>query len=79
MEAVDFLVPTSTTLFTGAFTVLSSIAVFFKVRRAAQVRVSGGRGHLFVDKDGDGTVDAVFVDTTGDGKPDTEVEYRRGE
>jgi hypothetical protein len=60
-----------------AFTVLSSVAVFFKVKRAARVHISSGRGHLFVDKDGDGTVDAVFVDTTGDGKPDTEVEYRR--
>ncbi|MBQ9784045.1 MAG: hypothetical protein IJW29_00940 [Clostridia bacterium] len=31
---------------------------------------------VFVDHDGDGTVDAVYVDTTGDGKADTSTKYK---
>lgn len=62
---------------TIAVTLVYSVILFIGMHRKPRVTPSGAR--VFVDKDGDGTVDAVIVDTTGDGRADTEVEYRRDE
>ena len=62
-----------------AVSLVCAAVVFIGALRTPQngVRAEGAR--VFVDKDGDGTVDAVLVDTTGDGRADTEVGYRRDE
>ena len=44
------------------------------VRESKTVHQTGNR--TFVDRNGDGTIDAVFVDTTGDCRPDPEVDYK---
>ena len=43
-------------------------------RQAVAQKKTGGR--MFVDVDGDGSVDTVYMDTTGDGKHDTARRYR---
>ena len=58
---------------TVAFAVISVIAVLR--RRARAERVTGNR--VFMDVDGDGSVDTVYVDTDGDGKHDTAKRYRK--
>lgn len=49
-------------------------AIVFLRRQKKSEQVTGSR--IFVDQNGDGSIDSVIVDTTGDGKPDTERTYR---
>lgn len=62
----------------GLTAVLIAISLLSALRRVPRAkraeRTTGNR--VFVDVDGDGDVDSVYVDTTGDGKPDTERRYR---
>ena len=53
-------------------TVIYVISSLLALRRAQHK--TGSR--VFVDVDGDGTIDALYVDTTGDGKADTATRYR---
>ena len=51
-----------------------SLVISSARRNAAANKKTGGR--MFVDIDGDGSIDAFYVDTTGDGKHDTAKRYR---
>ena len=53
-------------------TVIYVISSLLALRRAQHK--TGSR--VFVDVDGDGTIDALYVETTGDGKADTATRYR---
>ena len=52
-------------------TVVYLIGAILSIRRAQHK--TGTR--TFVDHDGDGTVDAIYIDTTGDGKVDTSTRF----
>ena len=54
-------------LFAGA------VVVYFKAKKIAE-SVSGSR--VYVDTDGNGTVDTIYVDTTNDGEYDTEIKIK---
>ena len=60
------------TILTVAYVV--GVFVSDRIRQKRANHTTGNR--VFVDHDGDGSVDSVIVDTTGDGKPDTEKPYR---
>ena len=53
-------------------TVVYVVSALLGLRRAQ--RKTGNR--VFVDVDGDGTIDALYVDTTGDGKAESATHYR---
>jgi MFS family permease len=48
------------------------VGMLLSLRRSQ--KKTGGR--VFVDADSDGTIDAVYIDTTGDGRADTSVPYQ---
>ena len=49
------------------------LIVYFKAKKIAE-SVSGAR--VYVDTDGNGTVDTIYVDTTSDGEYDTEIKIK---
>ncbi len=53
-------------------TVVYLVGAIFSLRRTQNK--TGTR--TFVDHDGDGTIDEIYIDTTGDGKADTKTRFR---
>ena len=53
----------------------SAVSAVLRLTRQSKYQHTTGN-RVFVDHNGDGNVDSVIVDTTGDGKPDTEKTYR---
>lgn len=53
-------------------TAIYALGMLLSLRRSHHK--TGGR--IFVDSDSDGSIDTVYIDTTGDGKADASVAYR---
>lgn len=52
--------------------ILIGVLSYLKALKKLEKGETGSR--IFVDTDGNGTVDAVYIDTTVDGKPDTKID-----
>ena len=61
----------------GLTLLLAAVFAIATIRRNAAVSKKTG-GRMFVDSDGDGSIDTVYVDVDGDGEHDIAKRYRNG-
>lgn len=57
--------------------VYTAVTLLAARRRTERAHVTGNR--IFADTDEDGSIDTVYLDTTGDGRADTATQYRENE